>query len=499
MATSDVTIIVDDWASNSLVPSSFTYGGGWHGVLENSASGLYNGTRFTLNGTTGSVSWNFEGLSISFFGFTPSPNSDQTFTAQVTSSDPSFNINETVSFPSASMLGQFYTSPEVPNPIHVHLNVSNGTVLDYFLIKASNATDLRNQTILVDDSSSEVYYTGNWTVQEDYFLQSPDLSDLGSSLSDDSRTSLRIQPHGNGTHSSMTVGDSFTFQFAGSSILVAGIYPGFPNTYLSIEFTVDSDVYPQIFHYDGSTSLNAQYPHFIYFRNDSLNPGNHTLTVTIVQVEGNISATFDYLTYRPSFDTIAKKPIFGNHSSSDSMSPSPPLPGNHSAGTIAGSVIGGLLAFTLLGLGIFWFIRHRKHAQPQPTPSELPDSNPNLLIEPFIYQAPVSTIEGSNNKEPPSVSPRSIWSNHNDEQQTTEAELRQQRDELVRDMHNLQQSQSWAQIFGGRNSTNVEPNMADLETQMRDMQMRVDMITREMDSMSRYMVPPAYTNSGNGH
>jgi len=66
-------------------------------------------------------------------------------------------------------------------------------------------------------------------------------------------------------------------------------------------------------------------------------------------------------------------------------------------------------------------------------------------------------------------------------------------------MHNLQQSQDWAQVFGGRNSTDVEPNMADLETRMRDMQMRVDMITREMDSMSRYMVPPAYTNSGNGH
>jgi len=122
-----------------------------------------------------------------------------------------------VLFPGPSLLGQLYSSPKVLDPIDVLFlfEDTGGLLIDYFTVEASNSTKLRGQTILVDDTNPEIQWNGNWVLRENYFVELTNTSVFGDCLSDDGRTPMSVQPHGNATHESGSPGDSFTFRFSG--------------------------------------------------------------------------------------------------------------------------------------------------------------------------------------------------------------------------------------------------------------------------------------------
>jgi len=159
------------------------------------------------------------GLSIAAFGLTPPATSNQDLTVKIATSD--ILINQTLTYPSHSTLGQFYSSPEFSSGVDALFRFDGqGLVIDYFLVKASNSTKLKGRTILVDDTNPEIRWNGNWTLKEDYYLELAETSVYGTCLSDDGRIPERVQPHGNGTRESRSQGDSFSFRFSGKHISV---------------------------------------------------------------------------------------------------------------------------------------------------------------------------------------------------------------------------------------------------------------------------------------
>jgi len=173
----------------------------------------------------------------------------------------------------------------------------------------------------------------------------------------------------------------------GSSILVAGVAPinrtveSFaPGPVLSppvseflleLNVTLDGTSHSVVFT-NGGLSQPGGSPHFPYFRNDSLEEGNHALIMTVKNVTGNTSVVVDYITYKPSFATLQNKPNFppinldNNTTSVPSPTPTPTPPPNpqdkSNAGAIAGGVVGGIAFLVLLPLG-FWLLRRKKRKQ----------------------------------------------------------------------------------------------------------------------------------------
>ncbi|KAE9402859.1 hypothetical protein BT96DRAFT_522469 [Gymnopus androsaceus JB14] len=127
-------------------------------------------------------------------------------------------------------------------------------------------------------------------------------------------------PSGNGTHTSSTAGDSFKFQFAGSSISVNGIQPWQTSGNMTVAFSVDDEpTTTQTFPRGNHVSYVTTTTNYAFFEDDSLSSGNHTLTVNIIEVNGNSSMIVDCLTYIPSFSTLASKPHFTNSGSSSTV------------------------------------------------------------------------------------------------------------------------------------------------------------------------------------
>ncbi|KAJ7668784.1 hypothetical protein DFH06DRAFT_982652, partial [Mycena polygramma] len=160
---------------------------------------------------------------------------------------------------------------------------------------AGNTTNLQEQTIIVDDANPEIFWNGNWINNTGYF---PFIANVSS--------------HANTTHQSSNVGDSFTFQFAGTSLLISGFPPGAgvdADWLLHMEFTVDGNTTTKVFTNEDDEVM----PNFVYFNATfDTATGNHTLVAKVVDAAGSPppAAHIDYITYRPSFVTIADKPKF---------------------------------------------------------------------------------------------------------------------------------------------------------------------------------------------
>ncbi|KAJ7930966.1 hypothetical protein B0H13DRAFT_1481183, partial [Mycena leptocephala] len=189
---------------------------------------------------------------------------------------------------------QFYTSGSLQSPrqLTVGITGARGLALDYALVTVGESTSLKDHTILVDDSNPEITWDGSWRLL---------------------RLHSKYGPHANTSHISSTTGDSFTFQFSGSSLLVSGITPGDekgPDWFLQMEFSLDGNKTTANFSRDTSVTK----PHFTYFASPVLNAGNHTLVAKILTVTGSTSpaAQIDYITYKPSFLTAHDKPNFGS-------------------------------------------------------------------------------------------------------------------------------------------------------------------------------------------
>lgn len=92
----------------------------------------------------------------------------------------------------------------LPDGLHF-VNLSSILVnVDYTIITAGATTQLNGSTIVVDDRSSEITYTGTgWATSDTEII-------LGSGW-------VNGPPLGNTTHRTSNVGDGFSFRFAGQS------------------------------------------------------------------------------------------------------------------------------------------------------------------------------------------------------------------------------------------------------------------------------------------
>ncbi|KAK7449219.1 hypothetical protein VKT23_013364 [Stygiomarasmius scandens] len=180
-----------------------------------------------------------------------------------------------------------------------------------------------------------------------------------------------------------------------------------------------------------------------------------------------VTIRFTILVARP-FATLDGITVISETGTSTSLSElatnTSPAPANKSgrgnAGVIAGSVVGGSVALASIGLG-FWFLACRKRKS-RVFNAESPHSDPALLVEPFTSQAPNPPIPNREGSIPIK------W------QYTPQRDLEQ--------------------------PTTVTPprrddvrNPENLEDWMRDIQSRMDVMMREMHSMNKYVVPPAYS------
>ncbi|THU75913.1 hypothetical protein K435DRAFT_879998 [Dendrothele bispora CBS 962.96] len=376
--------------------------------------GYYQGTLTIINGSA-SLLIHYVGHNFYLFGWTASGEEIALSTFGDNQGEPQA---VTIGSDSCRTRGQLYTSPEdsATGIQYFHFNTS-GTEIDYMLIEVSEETDLRGQTILVDDSNPEIlWHGGSWS--EEVIVQTNNRWNDRPNCS--SASKQKIYPHGNGTHHSRSGGDSFTFQFAGTSILVAGFDPRLPNSILTMNFTVDSN--STLLSFSPDKDLNqssAGSPHFIYFSDDSLRPGNHTLIVNVEQIE-NTTATIDYLTYKPSFSNLLEKPNFssGNlgkdrgtlgYDSNECISNND----NHRTVTALSVALGLVLLLDVLA-GVYIYYRHRKERVTKnlaPTPYMLSEPvGENTLIQIINHEVEILKQEMSTIKDAVSPVPPAYYS-----------------------------------------------------------------------------------------
>ncbi|KAK7453501.1 hypothetical protein VKT23_011778 [Stygiomarasmius scandens] len=392
-----VTIVVDDaddllfGTDRDLFPSETLLFLNSTSDVVNDFTGAFGNTLSIVNTTTARYTVTFNGSSISLFGFTPiSPPFNSTFQVASQFSGPFTRL----SYPDQALGCQWYTSPPqvASNANQLIFSDLYGMAFDYALVTVGSGTDLRGKTILVDDTNPEIKWSGSWDDTINHNLKVGTTLPVDPPGSEEEKRSIHITsrsigftstiiPHGNGTHDSATKGDSFTFRFAGSSVLVAGILPSIANRdvsraagVLTMNFTLDGNTTTRQFF---STDSQLNIFHFVYFQNDTLDPGNHTLTATVadIQGEGSVSAIIDYITYKPSFGLLVEKPVF-NDDTPNSTTTSLPPPQNTSlvgkdnsdhntpVGAIAGGVVAGvIILLALLIGGLFYYRRKRREAQ----------------------------------------------------------------------------------------------------------------------------------------
>ncbi|KAK7464921.1 hypothetical protein VKT23_006130 [Stygiomarasmius scandens] len=371
-----VIVVVDDSGISFLGPLD-PQASDWQHATPSSINPTFNGTYTWVlgNSTNNHCFMGSHGLvadSFTIYGFTPP-----------------MGFNQTYGLGSADSSEFHFSSPPGTGTSLLTSNQSFDfyppklTVIDYVTIPVTNKlTNLTGQTILVDDTSPEIHWKGNWTVNKNEYVEiTLRMPESNSKII--TEADWQWLPHGNSTHSSQNKGDSFTFRFMGTSIKVIGSSPGVDNGnqypsgfFLSLNFTLDTNSTMQKFDWPGYGTP----AHFPYFSADSLNPNeNHTLTMSIVEVYAEESASLpqiqiDYLTYTASFTNLVDKPDFSSEFSSDGTDSSTSArssPTTTSAtnnvgssariGAIAGGTIGGTILFALAVLAS-WFCRRKNRS-----------------------------------------------------------------------------------------------------------------------------------------
>ncbi|KAJ7471071.1 hypothetical protein FB451DRAFT_1559547 [Mycena latifolia] len=271
------------------------------------AEGAQNGGPF------GSFSYTFQGTSIAFYGNTSPSDKAQTMSVQI-NSDSAYQST----YPAPQEYRQWYASPTLSDAAHT-IVVDNLVLvdLDYATVTAGPNTPLNGTTLIVDDDDPEIIYAGNWMTNKNFF------------------TTGHGQPSGlpfqNATRQSNTIGDSLTFQFAGTSVAVRGVFQ---------------------WNITGLRSTTSQI--LSSFNASGLQPESHTLIVNVTNVVGAQLLRLDYILYEPSFDTLAAKPNFASTAA---------VASNHrhtNAKAIAGGVVGALVLFALLGVAFLLWTRFRR-------------------------------------------------------------------------------------------------------------------------------------------
>ncbi|KAK7056773.1 hypothetical protein VNI00_002490 [Paramarasmius palmivorus] len=225
-------------------------------------------------------------------------------------------------------------------------NQSLFPAFDFLTVTAGDSTQLRNKTIIVDDTDNAIRYSGNWTTE-------PSTSD--SALAFD----YSNQSYLNTTHWSNTVGDSITYSFQGTSVAVYGVIPASmsnkPTKNMIASYTIDNQETNSVSF--PMSNVGRAIPMKKLLQVDSLSEGVHTLVMDITSIPDTSAAGLglDFILYNASYDSLATM---------DATVPS-------SAGTPAGArvksavwqpIIGGVVGALalLLGICIAWLVWRKK-------------------------------------------------------------------------------------------------------------------------------------------
>jgi hypothetical protein len=181
------------------------------------------------------------------------------------------------------------------------------------LITVGPNTSLQGKTLIADDDNSAIEYSGTWTRNASPFN--------AGTLPDGF-------PVGNSTHRSTTAGDIITFRFTGesvpnlcpvglsnneigTSVSVYGIFSWAQIGSLTATYTLDGTSIPRhirsLHARPNSWKNDGEASNYILFSSDTLAAGDHILVINITQC---VNQTFilDYITYTPSFSTLASMP-----------------------------------------------------------------------------------------------------------------------------------------------------------------------------------------------
>ncbi|KAF8174891.1 hypothetical protein BJ912DRAFT_41472 [Pholiota molesta] len=376
MAGPSLSVIIDDSRTDSFV----------FGPLEWTRTTLpewFNSTSqsptFALNpgSQLGTVQMKFDGTSVAFFGNTPpSSGASQTFSVSIDGSAP---YNTTYADPNPPMYRQWYQSPMLEEGTH-SIAITNiaGASVDYAVVTVGNDTSLSGTLVIGDNDDPGFNYTGQWRRNQEPFNSGP-------------------QPDGNPfhntTHQTSSVGSFLTYQFSGTSAAVYGIFTWFNLGLIELAFTLDDETLSQTYRVDAESpqfvSELGQQQNFLFYSYDVLPAGDHTLIVNLTACV-NQTLAFDYVTYTPSFATLASMP---NLTLADPTSTQTTMSKNSHLGIIAAG-LGGAIILLLLG-GIIFLCRRRRRKEKRFTLA-LPFKQDRPWIQHIPLLSPPSTASRYN-------------------------------------------------------------------------------------------------------
>ncbi|KAK0244216.1 hypothetical protein EDD85DRAFT_945532 [Armillaria nabsnona] len=212
---------------------------------------------------------------------------------------------------------------------------------DYLTVEAGSSTQMKGRTVIVDDYDPDLAFSGNWSRVAIY----PTEFDYSSGT------------YQSTAHWSNTAGDTFSYQFHGSSVAVFGIISNTTDADGSIvlSYSVDSEKATTTVSLTNDTTRSV--PMAQLFSVD-VPDGLHTLVVNVTFVLNLRQIGIDFVTYNASFESIDSIP------SSPSASATPVSATSSSktmnVGAIVGGVVGGIAFVALLALFLY-ILKKRAH------------------------------------------------------------------------------------------------------------------------------------------
>ncbi|KAF8869572.1 hypothetical protein BD779DRAFT_1806857 [Infundibulicybe gibba] len=387
----ELLYIVDD-TSNAIALS----GGEWTTSKTNK---WYNGTlmwpKFATTGDNatdtsvfGSLNYTFHGTSIAFVGNIGLSNNSQITVVTIDGNSP---YNTSYDKPISQNYQQWYQSPHLDDGVHtIQLDNIVTTSVDIVVISAGPNTLLSGQTVIVDDDDPSIIYSGNWNRNEDRFVTSEAAGGL---------------PFRNGTQQSTTPGDAASIRFTGTSVVVYGIFPWATPGSMSVRYTLDGSSSVKTYKVTPSSpnlvKKEPQQPNFLFFSEDSLAPGNHTLSINITEIN-NLTFVMDYLTYSPSFNSLTTKPnITAPTMPTPSTSQSTPLPTSSSSSTpskngLVRGVVGGIAGVVIvLALALLIIYKRRRRDRALRHNAGLESGRQRLIVKPYLLTVPPTRADAT--------------------------------------------------------------------------------------------------------
>ncbi|KAF8079129.1 hypothetical protein FPV67DRAFT_1444309 [Lyophyllum atratum] len=262
--------VVDDTSSLITYEGNWaTDNSGWFGDTARISPGAHD------DPTTGSVSVNFNGISIAFFGKAPPSNMSQDI--QIT-----IDGHTTNSLPPTPVKGHrpWYQSPILAEGAHsIKLDGLTQTSLDFVTVAVGEATAQAGQRIIVDDVDPSLVYSPSWVAKD---------KSTSSGISND--LSFGSQGHEGGR-----AGDQVSLFFTGTAVAVYGVTPSKEQGSMIVLYSIDV------------TRRDRRGQNSLLFSVDDLNAGDHNLTISIVESDGP-TFVLHYLLYTLALPKPPKSP-----------------------------------------------------------------------------------------------------------------------------------------------------------------------------------------------